>query len=372
MKIQVQFGKPGDMTRILECADQCFGFHTETTSFRVAGAKFYGDAMETSEQHLLATIDGTLAGLVGLCPETMLVNGEELSMIGIGTVCAKPAMRGLGVMQKLLNGSNKVLADRDCDIAFLSGLYERYHHFGYELGGTTFQYQLARKEEQNELILRPLQAADAELKTCLALQQRYPVRVQRRLDEFYGILTQWHHKPYGIWEDDRFLGYVTFHAEDSSVEELELEDFSIVDDVLQALMWQLGVEKLLVQVPGYRMDLRACLAPLGEESIAEPELMLQIRHFEKIIRLFLGLKSQLSDGVLVLDIQERERVKIVVQNGELSVTATEETTDLSLDWADATRLLFSNLAEERIPTDKQAFCKSCFPLDFSLVYGDQF
>lgn len=373
MKIQVQFGKPGDMSRIIECADRCFGFTTEKTSFRMCGAKFYGDAMETSDKHLLATIDGELAGLVGLCPETMLVNGESLSLVGIGTVCTKPEARGSGVMQKMLNGCNKVLADWDCDLAFLAGKYERYHHFGYEYGGSTYRYSIARASEQGELVLRPIAAADTEvLRQCLTLHDRSNVRVVRPQQELYGILTQWHRQPYGVWSDERFVGYLTYGVEEHNVEEIELADWKRLDEVLQAAMWQLGVEQVLLDVPGYRSDLRQYADKLAAGVWQKPEIMLQIRHFGKLLRTFLPLRNNLHDGTLVLDIQERERLAITITQGNVSVEQTEQVADLSLDWADATRLLFGVLPEDRIPEEFQAFCSVCFPLDFMVVYGDQF
>lgn len=373
MKIQVQFGKPGDMSRIIECADQCFGFTTEKTSFRMCGAKFYGDAMETSDKHLLATMDGELAGLVGLCPETMLVNGETLSLLGIGTVCTKPEARGNGVMQKMLNGCNKVLADWDCDLAFLAGKYERYHHFGYEFGGSTYRYSIARSSEQGELVLRPIVATDtAVLGQCLTLHDRSDVRVIRRQQELYGILTQWHRQPYGVWSDEHFIGYLTYGVEEHNVEEIELADWHRLDEVLQAAMWQLGVEQILLDIPGYRSDLREEADCLAAGVWQKPEIMLQIRRFDKLLRIFLPLRKNLCDGMFVLDIQERERLVIAVKQGIVTVERTEQTADLSLDWADATRLLFGMLPQECIPADKRAFCNACFPLDFMLMYDDQF
>lgn len=372
MALNLSIGKPGDLAEIIACADQCFGFTTEQTSFRVAGAKFYGEGLDTSDRHLLVREDGHLLGLVGLCPERMLVGERTLFMAGIGTVCTKPEARGRGVMQMMLNGCNDMLEKWDCDLAFLAGKYERYHHFGYELAGSSYSYRIARKDAKQELELRPMQADDATLPLCLALQEREEVRVKRDLPTYYGLLTQWGRRPYGLWRDDKWLGYLTYHEQEHSVEEIELVDWTQLDAVLQTVMWQLGTETLSLVVPAYRKELCLAARTLGEKSKQPLEIMLQIRRFDKLLNAFLALKEPLPNGAMVLDVTDRQRLLLEVSAGRALVTLTDKPADLTLDWADATRLLFGALDEARISEEKRAFCGALFPLDWALCYGDQF
>ncbi len=374
MSVQIQFGSSGDMKRIIALADRCFGFdQNPQDSFVRNGAKFYGEGLETSKHHLLVTIDGALVGLVGICPVTMKVGEQTLSFAGIGTVCTAPEARGKGVMQLMLNRCNEVIAEKGYDGAFLAGIYERYRHFGYEIGESICRVKMKRETTDTMLFLQPLQANDPLLANCLALHDTQSVRFERNLTTLYGLLTQWNRKPYAILNGEGDLvGYLGYTLEGNAIQELYLSDNQDLTAVAQLLMQEVDKQDLLLELPTYLKTLCTQAKAVGQVVDFEPALMVKICSFETMLSALLPLKEDLPDGQFILHVNKRERVLIRVVGGVVTVQATRQTPDIRLDWDEATKLVFGRLVPTDLSEEQQSFVKALFPLDFGIPYGDQF
>jgi len=172
------------------------------------------------EDHFVICEEGRVVCHAALYPRTLVVDGCDVPLGGIGSVSTDPDFQGRGHFSRLMQHLTDVMRDRQIPLAVLWGRTSRYRHFGYEPAGRRVVFRLSGK---------PASAAGAaagsvrglrpheDLAWTLAAHSREPLHIARspggQLERLTGGASQtWvtdeeGARAYVLLEDGRVLEY---------------------------------------------------------------------------------------------------------------------------------------------------------------------
>jgi predicted N-acetyltransferase YhbS len=104
----------------------------------------YQPTDEHMRRHFIIRDGGRIVSSVGLYPMDLQVGGIRLRVAGIGGVSTAPAHRGKGLMSAIMQAVREGIAAEGYALSWLSGLRDRYAHFGWEKAGSDIELRISK------------------------------------------------------------------------------------------------------------------------------------------------------------------------------------------------------------------------------------
>lgn len=352
---KAEWAKEKDFEEILEKADVIFGGEGNTDYFQLYHPKLYS-VRNSATEHLIVREEDGIKGMLGVFPAVMSVCGRELNVDGFGTMGVLKEARGKGYMKDLMNTAVEASASR-ADLAFLGGRRQRYEYFGFTPSGVSAQFSFNSDNgrhstggaDVSNIVFTRIEADDnAALDYIEKLHLNKQAYVKRDRKIFHAILHTCRNVPYIITKDDAYIGYAVTSGDNRTINEIEVEDYTLLTYVLSAYLKQFELRAIFVA--GVFMFEREKLAAL--EAVCEGGAItgcesFLIHDYVKVLEAFFALKAsyaELYDGKTVFGIKNYGNIDIEVKNGSYNVKSTDAEADVELSSIEATRLFFGATA----------------------------
>ena len=371
MKIEFCMGTPEDRQDILDFGDLVFSKNGRPHDFQTLLPKLYGPKAAFEPLHYLVKENGKIRAMICVLPMEYRVGNRTLKCSGVGTVSVHPMTRGRGYMKKLMAWAMEDMQKRGEAFSVLGGLRQRYEYYGYTPAGTTLQYSINRDNLRHRYRGRdfaPVCLSPMTQEQAVAFATSHAQRsigVVRKEEEFLDILRSWNAVPYTVLLNEKAVGY--FCCSGGHIGELQLDDASLLPDVLHAVAEQLHVEEIFIPLPAWETALSPELGHLSEDVRITADHNYRIFDFPAVVEAFLTVQAgytPLPDGTLSFAIENGQRFAVTVKDGVPAVSAFGgETPDFQLKVLEAIRLFFAPEGWREIPhAGNNALVRAWFPL----------
>ena len=358
-----------EMSEVIQFLNYCFNIN-----FKNVVGKLYKDGIDYSNIHYIIKNNNTIIAAICINKSEWFLNKNKLKVAGIGSVCVHPEYRNKGIMQYMLNQSNKIIKNYKSDISILSGNYNRYNHFGYELANQCINYEIPFniKHIDNNYKFVPINnLSKSQTNYLFKLNKKQPQHVKRLSSTFIDACKQWNHTSYGILKNNNLIGYII--NEQNVIEEFKLENYEEIINVLYNFMYYLNTKKINVLIPCIEYTQIDKLKNFNHTLFDKGSQMCQIINFKKVIKILLTYKNKykkLENGTLTINVENYGGIKINVNNTIAISKYTSSNYDLTLSKLDALKLLLNHNTKLDIAENKKTICNSWFPLDIYLHTAD--
>lgn len=359
-----------------------FGFNGNSQDFRKLLPKLYRREDRPAESSYVTLEDGKLRAAVGAFDHKLSVCGIDLPCRGIGNVAVHPYHRSRGFMRTLMNMALDDMVKDGIALSELGGRRQRYNYFSYEKTGTAYHFTVnsdnirhcfGREHEASRTVsLRKLSADDtALLSEAGALMASQMYNTCRDSERMFDIVRSWGCDIYAVLKEERFAGYIIGTAK--TVHEIVVCDAGDFTNTIIAYYDFHGAGFSVTLPPFYpeyiRQLYRVCE---GYEIVTDKSF--SVLNYHLVIEAFAKLKltyTKVPDGALTLFVHGRagdEKLRIAVEQGEVSVTEYDGECELELDHIDAMNVLFSPICPGRDGLSE--FARLLLPLPLWLYYAD--
>lgn len=316
--------------------------------------KLYSKKNFSPESHYVVKEDEKICAVVGYFKNTLSVLDKKINIGGIGTVCVHPDIRSKGYMKNLMSTAINDMKKDGIDLAYLDGNRKRYEYFNFTPSGTdinfyfdkaNIKHSIPKENSTNQYQFKEVSENDFEtLESIINLFNKKKVKAKRDINNFYDIAKSWNNSLYCILKDNEFIGYCISSSDKSNIFEFELVSYDKYVSILSDYLDSFNIDNVcLSHVPIYdNMKVNLYSQECSSFNMCHSKNF-SVFNFKNVICAFLKLKStysNLDDGVLVIDIENYEKVKIEVYNQQVSVSNTTETTDIKLSYLEAVQLIF--------------------------------
>ena len=145
----------------------------------------------------------------------------------LGSLAVDCEYRNQGIMGLLFDFILDKYSD-EVDFFGLSGKFDRYKRFGFFPSEKIYAYKYNKKEwyypYQYELV------NDNNIAECIKIYEKLDFKVHR--ENMIDNLYMWEYKPYVIKKDNKILGYLVYNHRFNIIEEIFLNDYSLLDDII--------------------------------------------------------------------------------------------------------------------------------------------
>ena len=261
--IEARWARTEELEEIVEFIDYVFSKAHRPHDFASLLPKLYGERGASAVHHFILREEGKIVGAVLCYPIAVHMGDETLTALGIGSVSTHPAARGQGYLKLLMDAADARAQEIDADFAVLSGLRQRYEHFGYVYGG----YQMNAKLTAHN-VSHALKEADTgdwrivpmkteHVKAARTLQQKQSCFCERQEETYPDILRSWNNEPFVLTKDGEAVGFGALrrNLESTHIAELLLENEADFSAAMKVLFMQYGT-------------LTLCAAPWEKERAA--------------------------------------------------------------------------------------------------------
>ncbi len=366
-----EWAKKEDFNEILEKADIIFGGEGNTDYFQLYHPKLY-EVRNSAEEHVIVRTEDGIQGMLGVFPAEMDVCGRKIKVDGFGTMGVVKSARGKGYMKDIMNTAVSASRER-ADIAFLGGRRQRYEYFGFTPSGVAASFSFNSDNAKHGVHDPDVESftfceakTEEEARFFNKLYCRRPARVVRKDDNFLTMLRTCRSTPICIKKDGKLYGYAAVNGEGKAINEIELLETEKLPAVLAAYLKAYDLRG--VTVGGIFMFEKAKLKAL--DSVCEGMYIpcsesFLIHDYVKITEAFLALKAScasLYPCSAVIEIKDRCRIAIDIDNDGFRVYETDKAADCALTPIEATRVIFGNSAFVGIRDDLPAGLRANLPL----------
>ena len=299
----------------------------------------YGKDKNSMEYHYVVEEKGELVGGICAYPQDICVGEIAFKGVGIGMVATKKSMRGKGIMTMMLNHVFREWEGK-CEVMYLTGRRHRYEHFGFYPTGINYSYKISDMSIKKYKNSNPYSIEKAKTQEDFnaidELASGAELRNVTPLSTESDTLRNWFSSAYVIKKDGETVGFAGGKFFGSNVlERLYVKDGSVEDyiDCVRAYKDYKKVTNLMVEVLPGEVEFKEAMQRVCEEYSVVSTAKYKVLDYKTLIyKLLLVGKNQgsLEDVETVVEIEGRERLKIVVSGQDVSVTVTEETPKIVL------------------------------------------
>ena len=136
----------------------------------------YQPTDESMGCNFILRIAGRIVACVGLFPISLRLREIQLRIAGIGGVCTDPAHRGQGLMSRLLEHVKAEMVRQGYALSWLSGLRDRYAHFGWEKAGSDLQVRIRVPVATDERWLVSRQSPPSAVRSFFEAHEQLSIR----------------------------------------------------------------------------------------------------------------------------------------------------------------------------------------------------
>ncbi len=301
--------------------------------------KLYADAEKSVACHGIIKDGGRIAAAIAAFPGAIETGRGTLRTLGIGSVAVDSAARGKGYMKDMMAYCNRVAAETNADLAFLSGSRGRYEHDGYRPCGsrTVFEvssYFLRHFRAEKSFVFAPLKEDSSALAAAFDLYVSQPLHWARSRESFLTDTHTWGAESFAVRDQaGAFCGYLIFEKARAHIGELLLYETDEAAEVLAAFAKTQNTDSLTVAAEPWQLSLLQSLASFGEHITVEMPAAFKVFHWQRFLEVLGTFKARhfaLPEGSLVMKIGD-ETLRVTVK--DKTCTAVPST--------DAPELLFS-------------------------------
>ena len=297
------------------------------------------------------TEDGKLVAAVCVLPQQISVGDQKLNTNFLGGVTVHPRYRGQNHMITLMDMWLDEMKD-ECHMSVLTGLRQRYEHFGYTAGGVQWEYMINRhnvnyalKNISNENIsIRPLAETDSGFEFAAKLNNIKTVNIHRDSDDASNIMMCYRQHPFAVLEDENLIGYIITNANRDEISEFVLTDFKNTKKVIKSYFDYFKTESIKMIIADHETELHRELCDFAEEYKTGPCCNFNIFDFAMVTQTYLSLKNQthrLSHGRFSA-VMDGQPITITVDENGVSVETTASEDAVVLNKMEAQKLLLTH------------------------------
>lgn len=341
-------GKPEDYEDIID-----FGNYVFKLDFPSLLPKLYRNHRELAQYHYLVKEGKRIKAMVGSFPLGLKVCDRNLKVRGIGTVSVHRYSRGEGYMRLLMDKAVKEMKEEGCDFAVLGGQRQRYEYWGFTPCGISININFNSSnikhvgidiEDTYEFARYDKCGAD-DLERAVELHDSQIVHAIREKDNFIDASSSWDNGVLFIYNKSEFAGYMCVSSNYEKIDEILLRNPGEIDKVIISYMRYFKLKSVQMCMYWHRTEEFMKLSRFCENYSINDSCNIYVINYRRVIETFMNLKhrfSPLSEGVLVLNVEENGRYKIEVKDGVVKVEETDIPYHLSVSHLNASSLLFSH------------------------------
>jgi len=363
-----------DFEELIDLIDLVFSNHSPT-KFELMLPAQYKERNFMSGTNYIAKEDGKIVASVGAYPVDYNICGDNLKISAITAVAVHSRTRGKGYMKKLMDMALNDMREDKVDLSFLYGLRQRYEYFGFTPCGIRFEFYFCKHNFQhyfdNDLSKNiTFKEADAEnadlLDNVYKIYTSEKVSIKRPRERFSDIMNTWENKTLAVYNDDRFIGYISTEKNYGSICEFFIDDINLAGDVLNAFLDRFDRNDVTVSVFPYEVMLHSYLSKFAESVSINKDGNFYVIDFINVIVSFLKLKceyTKIPDGSLTFNIRDYGNITVSVSNNIPAVRFTDEKPDFELSRHEASQLFFSTYSAYALgPAEGNSFARNLLPI----------
>ena len=358
-----------DIQTIIEIANRSFApIREEGFDFKEIMPKVYCHA-KLAAIHKLVFEDGVPVALAGNLPSQINTQGRQFPFTILGTVSTLPEYRNKGYMGLLINAFHKEDIQSEKVFSILTGLRDRYRHFGYEKCTTNIIYTVSErnisKGQHHPIFVKPFCASNRTALYDLFMSKN-PI-VARKEETFVDCLSTSKSHICELYNDGMLCGYYTFSERKDCIFELLLTDYSMIGEALKSIMQFEGKNELKIFVNMLDKDLIFSLDGIAENKDCVDYLHFKVYDLKQFLEMLLCLNIDKIKNKSCKEeyVVENEKLILFVDNGEFSVNSIHVAAQ-GMTQNEFLRQIIGN------PCSAIGNTSQIFPLCFGLYEGDLF
>ena len=295
-----ELSQPGQLSEILAFAERAFATVGGTPGFERLLPKLYGPGKESESYHALLYAGEVLEGVCAVQVQDFIVAGQPLRVGWVGTVAVAPEARGKGHLERLVNQAGRMMEQAGCDLAVLGGQRQRYRRFGYEYGGSQWEFTMTRRNLNGAALgpvrLRPLESSERWMAQAYEAWQQGSVRAARTKQNFYEVLCSWGAQPCAVLCEDRFAGYCTLEIlpDRAVLREICLDETVPLAAFGAAVLEAAGREAFTAVLPPWPGRLQGWLAAEAESARLAENHSYRVLRWPQVLAAALALRAETS------------------------------------------------------------------------------
>lgn len=329
-----------------------FGNYVFNVDFPSLLPKLYKNHNETSKYHHIVKEAHRIKAMVGSFPLSLTVCGNNLKVRGIGTVSVHKYSRKSGYMRNLMDTAIAEIKAEGCDFAVLGGQRQRYEYWGFTPCGISLHLNFNSSNIKHSTVeinddYRFLEYHNdimSDLDKAVSLHDSQLVHAAREKENFIDISKSWNSNILFIYKNDEFAGYLCVSDNYEDIREILLTNPDEIDKVIVSYMKHFNLKNCSAALHLHRSNEFMKLSRFCENYSITKSANIFVINYINVIKAFMELKNTfypLSEGTLILNIEENGCYKIEVKGGTVSVEETDASHDISLSHFEASALLFS-------------------------------
>jgi len=160
-------------------------------------------------------------------------------------------------------------------------------------------------------------------------------------------MATWQNKTLGIYNKDRYIGYISASKDYSAICELNINDMSLLGNVLGVYLDNHQRFDVNITVFPFETELNTAISKFADSITVQKEGNYCVINYINILNSFLKLKcenTKIPDGEITFHIRDFGNILICVTNNQPSVMYTDKKPDAELTQLEAMQLFFSPLS----------------------------
>lgn len=298
-------GRPGQLPEILAFAERAFATAGGAPGFERLLPKLYGPGKKSEGCHALLYGGETLEGVCAVQVQDFTVAGQPLRVGWAGTVAVAPEARGRGHLERLVGQAGRMMEQAGCDLAVLGGQRQRYRRFGYEYGGSQWEFTLSRRSlsgaAPGPVRLCPLEPDGPWLGQAYEAWRQGPVRAARTRQNFYEVLCSWGAQPCAVLCGGRFAGYCTLELLPDRVvlREVCLDEAAPLPAFGAAVLGAAGREAFTAVLPPWPGRLQGWLSAEAQSARLAENHSYRVLCWPRVLEAALALRAEAGASAAV-------------------------------------------------------------------------
>ncbi|RLE89008.1 MAG: hypothetical protein DRJ49_04175 [Thermoprotei archaeon] len=303
------------------------------------------------ENRLVIKVDDRIVSHVGVFPLKMRIGKVEVMMGGIGGVATLQEFRGRGFMTKLMNYAISKMRKEGYPLSILWGDRQRYGHFGYEMAGKYALFKVSVRSLEIEWrpsmvgIVRYRGESDL-LDSIISLHDKEPIVIERSRRDYELLFDMPGLMVFLSEEKSAYIAFISEHRPNRIIEYGGPPEnlFPLIYSILMTLGKEYGASEVEVSCPYYIYDTFLALRRVCYLWRLVPVGMVKILSLKDTLKAYSPLLSERGSRLQIdisIGIKETgERVRLMVDRGEVLLEEIDTEPKLLLDERSMVRLLF--------------------------------
>ena len=264
MNYKIEFAKEKDYEDIINLLHKCF--EKENGFFQNLVPVLYKEGKNAYNNHIIVKDENNIIATIAVKKDSISIDDKLYDFLILGSLGVDQNYRNQGIMGALFEFIlNKFTSE--VDFFVLSGIFERYKRFGF-FPSAKLEKVIYPKGNAVLFNIESLKPEDIEYAYNLYNKKNY--KVIRK--DFFDTLNEWTFAPIMIKRGEERLGYFIYNGLNNIIEEIVLEDYSIVNDVVSTFACMINNELGLKLTPANKEVLPFINQSLRKEDYFEKTL----------------------------------------------------------------------------------------------------